>query len=176
MKLPENVTSEQVEQIKALAEFVRKTEIHAREVYFKLLDKQFELLDKRETKVNEINISEKLMIRFDIDEDDQSEITQGNFCVSQTPISFLFRTKEENEKPSHIEIIDLEKLYSSNEVFHKNHNFYKDKKEHPFYNLFFCRGMNEILNKNILSFENILKINNVWIDFDVEFSLMDFII
>jgi hypothetical protein len=174
MKLPENITSEQVNHIKALAEFVRKKEIQAREVYFKLLDKQFELLDKREIEITEICFFEKLMLSFKIDEDDTNKITQGYFCICKTPLPFLFRTREEDKEPSHIEVLDLEKLYSNDEVFHKNHNFYQDKKEHPFYGLHFSRGMNEILNKPILSFENILQIENVWIDFNVEFSLIDY--
>src|SRR5690606_35709471 len=176
MKVPDNITPEQIEHIKALAQFVRKKEIQARDVYFKLFDKQFELLDKREIEVNNgiSSFSEKLMISFDTDKDNPNDITKNDFCVSDTLVSSLFRTREDDEEPSHIAILDLEKLYSSDNIFNKNYNPDKDNKAHLFYGFHFSRGMNETLNNNQLSFENILKIDNVWIDFNMKFSLINY--
>ncbi len=174
MKIPKGITPEQIEHIKELSEFVSKKEIKAREVYFKLLDKQFELLEKKEIEVTEINIYEKLMIRFVVDEESEDEMTQSDFCVNKTRLSFLFRTREDEEEESRVEIMDLDKLYSNDGIFHTNHNFYKNQKEHPFYGLHFCRGMNAIMNKHIISFENVLKIYNVWIDLKLEYSLINY--
>lgn len=171
MKLPKNITPDQIEHIKELAEFVRKKEIQAREVYFKLLDKQFELLEKREIEVFEINIWEKLMVGFCTQgEDNPDEVTKSDFCVNREKISNVFRTREDiEEEPSEVVVSDMEQLYSSDEFFHKNYNYFIDKKEHPFYGIHFCRGMYSLINKHELSFENILKIDYVWTDFEIEY-------
>lgn len=169
MKIPEKITLNQINHIKELSSFIRQKEVEARENYFKILDNQVKLLNKREVEVFEINIWEKLMVCFETEEDKTDEITKGFFCVNEQYISTVFRTREDEEEPSKIEILDLEHFYSKDEVFHKNYNPFLNKK-HPFHVIHFSRGMYNIINNSKLSFENILKIDNAWIDFQVEYS------
>jgi len=166
MKLPKDITPEQINHIKELSNFVREKENEARKNYFKLLEIQSKLLEKRvfDTK---IDISEKLMICFETEENE--ETNRDFFCVKEQWISTVFRTREDKEEPSKIEILDLENLYSKDEVFHKSYNFFLDR-THPFHGIHFCRGMYNIINKHELSFENLLKIDNVWIDFEAHYD------
>lgn len=173
MKLPKNITPEQIEHIKELSKFVYERENMARENYFKVLDIQSELLEKKVFDIM-IDISEKLIVSFDTEEDDTNEITKGFFCVEEQFVSTVLRTREDDEEePSEVVVVDLENFYSKDEVFHKNYNFFLDKK-HPFYGIHFCRGMYSLINKHELSFENLLKINSVWIDFEVEYDFTYF--
>ncbi len=174
MKIPKDTTPEQIGHIKELSKFVRQKENQAREVYLKLLDIQSELLEKRVFNIM-IDISEKLMIRFVVDEESEDERIQSDFCVNKEWISTVFRTREDDEEePSEVVVLDLEHLYTKDDVFYKNYNFFINKKEHPFYGLHFCRGMNGIINNNTLPFENILEIDNVWVDFEIEYSLINY--
>lgn len=112
MKIPKEITLNQINHIKELSSFVWQKEVEARQNYFKILNNQVKLLNKREVEVFEINIWEKLMVYFETEEDRTDEITKGFFCVNEQYISTVFRTREDDEEPSEIEILDLEHFYS----------------------------------------------------------------